>query len=133
MTQAALELRLPILWGDMDALGHVNNTVYFRYMEQARVEWFEGLVDREVAWRSLGMVIAGTSCDFKRALVYPGTAIVRMFLEAPGGASLATRYEILREGDEAPSALGRAVIVFVNPATGKPVRIPQWLRERLPC
>ena len=32
---------VPIRWGDMDAQGHVNNTVYFRYMEQARVEWFE--------------------------------------------------------------------------------------------
>ena len=33
--------RMPIRWGDMDAYGHVNNTVYFRYMEQARVEWLE--------------------------------------------------------------------------------------------
>jgi acyl-CoA thioester hydrolase len=32
---------IPIRWGDMDAYGHVNNTVYFRYMEQARVEWLE--------------------------------------------------------------------------------------------
>ena len=39
--------RLRILWGDMDALGHVNNTMYFRYMEQARIGLFELLVPRE--------------------------------------------------------------------------------------
>ena len=32
---------MPIRWGDMDAFGHVNNTVYFRYMEQVRISWFE--------------------------------------------------------------------------------------------
>lgn len=34
---------LPVRWGDMDAMNHVNNTVYFRYMEQARIEWLESL------------------------------------------------------------------------------------------
>jgi acyl-CoA thioester hydrolase len=37
------EMSMPIRWGDMDAFGHVNNTVYFRYMEQARISWFEQL------------------------------------------------------------------------------------------
>ncbi|MDB5949239.1 MAG: acyl-CoA thioesterase, partial [Massilia sp.] len=34
-------MRMPIRWGDMDAMGHVNNTVYFRYFEQARISWFD--------------------------------------------------------------------------------------------
>jgi len=33
--------RIPVRWGDMDAMGHVNNTVYFRFMEQTRISWFE--------------------------------------------------------------------------------------------
>jgi acyl-CoA thioester hydrolase len=56
----------------MDAMGHVNNTVYFRYMEQARISWFDALVPREEAWRSTGIVVASTSCNFKRPLNYPG-------------------------------------------------------------
>ena len=33
-------LQMPIRWGDMDAMGHVNNTLYFRYLETARIAWF---------------------------------------------------------------------------------------------
>ena len=124
-------MKLAPRWGDMDALGHVNNTVYFRYMESARVAWFDALVTPEVAWKTLGMVIASASCEFKRALVYPGTVVVRMRFDPPGGASLGTRYEILLEGDDKPAAIGQATIVFVNPATQKPTRIPDWLRAHL--
>ena len=42
--------RIPVRWGDMDAMGHVNNTVYFRYMEQTRICWFEKLLPRAEAW-----------------------------------------------------------------------------------
>ncbi|MGH8708962.1 MAG: acyl-CoA thioesterase, partial [Burkholderiales bacterium] len=44
--------RIPIRWGDMDAMGHVNNTTYFRYMEQARISWFDRLVPEAEAWHS---------------------------------------------------------------------------------
>ena len=43
--------RIPIRWGDMDAMGHVNNTVYFRYMEQARIGWFERWCRDGEAWQ----------------------------------------------------------------------------------
>ena len=46
--------RIPIRWGDMDAMGHVNNTVYFRYMEQARISWFGALVPEDEAWQATG-------------------------------------------------------------------------------
>ena len=65
--------RIDIRWGDMDAMGHVNNTVYFRYMEQARIGWFESLVPRGEAWRSMGIVIVNASCNFKKPINYPGT------------------------------------------------------------
>ena len=44
--------RIAVRWGDMDAMGHVNNTVYFRYMEQARISWFDALLPEEEAWKS---------------------------------------------------------------------------------
>ena len=55
--------KMPIRWGDMDAYGHVNNTVYFRYMEQARVEWLEDM-KIEVRPGGLGPVIISASCTF---------------------------------------------------------------------
>jgi len=121
--------RIPIRWGDMDAMGHVNNTVYFRYMEQARIGWFDALVPRESAWKSTGIVIVNASCNFKRPINYPGTVEVKVFAGPPGGSSVPTFYELALEG--AVYADGAAVVVFIDMARQKPIRIPAELRERM--
>ena len=121
--------RIPIRWGDMDAMGHVNNTVYFRYMEQARIGWFDTLVPEEEAWKSTGIVVANASCNFKRAMNYPGTVEVELYAGPPGGSSVPTFYE-LKIGGEL-YADGAATVVFIDMARQKPVRIPQTIRERL--
>ena len=121
--------RIPIRWGDMDAMGHVNNTVYFRYMEQARIGWFDALVPGDEAWQSTGIVIVNASCNFKRPINYPGTVEVRVFAGAPGGSSVPTFYE-LRVAEEL-YADGAAVVVFIDMVKQKPIRIPPDIRERL--
>ena len=121
--------RIPIRWGDMDAMGHVNNTVYFRYMEQARIGWFDALVPEGEAWKSTGIVVANASCNFKRAINYPGMVEVQVYAGAPGGSSVPTYYE-LKIGGEL-YADGAATVVFIDMARQKPVRIPQTIRERL--
>jgi acyl-CoA thioester hydrolase len=121
--------RIPIRWGDMDAMGHVNNTVYFRYMEQARIGWFESLVGREAAWKDTGIVIANASCNFKRALNYPGTVEVCVRVGAPGGSSLPTFYEMRMEREL--YADGAATVVFIDMRAQKPVRIPERIRSLL--
>jgi acyl-CoA thioester hydrolase len=123
--------RLRVLWGDMDALGHVNNIMYFRYMEQARIGLFASLVPPELAWKSLGMVIVSTACDFKRALVYPADIEVKVYAEPPGGSSLGTIYEIAPVGEAQPWAVGRATIVFMNLELDRPTRIPDFVRAKL--
>src|SRR5689334_23172189 len=87
--------RIPIRWGDMDAMGHVNNTVYFRYMEQTRIGWFDALVPEDEAWKTTGIVIANASCNFRKAMTYPGTVEVRLFVGPAGGSSVPTFYEML--------------------------------------
>jgi acyl-CoA thioester hydrolase len=121
--------RIRIRWGDMDAMGHVNNTVYFRYMEQARIGWFEKLVPEGAAWKSQGIVIVNTSCTFKRPVNYPGTVEVKVFVGAPGASSVPTFYELSL--DEELYAEGAATVVFIDMQKQKPVRIPQAIRERL--
>lgn len=123
--------RIPIRWGDMDPLGHVNNIMYFRYMEQARIGMFETLVSAERRWKDVGMVIVNAACEFRRALTYPGTVAVSVYIEPPGGSSLKTIYEMRVDGDEKPYAEGSAVVVFINPATQKPIRIPEDIRAQL--
>jgi acyl-CoA thioester hydrolase len=121
--------RIAVRWGDMDAMGHVNNTVYFRYMEQARIGWFETLVPQEEAWKATGIVIANASCNFKRPLNYPGTVEVRVLAGAPGGSSVQTFYE-LRMNDEV-HADGTATVVFIDMQAQRPVRIPERIRSLL--
>jgi acyl-CoA thioester hydrolase len=121
--------RIPIRWGDMDAMGHVNNTVYFRYMEQARIGWFDALVPEAEAWKSTGIVIANASCNFKKPITYPGTVDVRLFVGLPGGSSVPTFYDLVV--DEVVYADGAATVVFIDMAKQKAVRIPDGIRSRL--
>jgi acyl-CoA thioester hydrolase len=121
--------RIPIRWGDMDAMGHVNNTVYFRFMEQARIGWFDALVPQGEAWRATGIVIANASCNFKRPINYPGTVEVKLLVGPPGGSSVPTYYEL--RVDEELYADGEATVVFIDMQKQKPIRIPQNIREAL--
>ena len=122
--------RIAIRWGDMDAMGHVNNTVYFRFMEQARIAWFDLLLPRGEAWQNTGIVIANASCNFKRAMNYPGTVDVQVYAAALGASSVATFYGLTI--DRELYADGAATVVFIDMARQKPVRIPDSIRARLP-
>jgi acyl-CoA thioester hydrolase len=121
---------VPIRWGDMDVYGHVNNTIYFRYMEQVRVEYLESL-GYPIVPKGTAPVIVNASCTFLIPLTYPGTVEVRMFLGTPGRSSIPSNYEIRLVDDEATVyATGEAKIVWTDMTTGKSVPIPDDLRER---
>jgi acyl-CoA thioester hydrolase len=121
---------IPIRWGDMDAMRHVNNTVYFRYMEQARISWIDGMREG-LAAEGAGTVIVSTSCTYRKALTYPGTVEIRLFIGRIGGSSITTHYELRVQGEEPLYASGEAVVVWVNMASGKAVRVPLAVRESL--
>ncbi len=111
--------RQPIRWGDMDLLGHVNNTVYFRYFEQARIEWVYGLDPETQPYDGTGPVIVNASCTFLEPLVYPGEVEVRMYLGEPGRSSVGSYYELRMNGRK--YAEGAAKIVWVDLASGRSV------------
>ena len=116
-----------IRWGDMDALGHVNNTVYFRFMEQARIEWFYAHGKNAAYAAGTGPVIVNASCSFLVPLVYPGDVEVRMYLGEAGRSSVATHYELDANGRRA--AEGAAKLVWIDLASGRSVPLPDALRE----
>lgn len=121
---------IPIRWGDMDAYNHVNNTIYFRYMEQARVEYLESL-GYAIAPQGTAPVIINASCTFLVPLTYPGLVEVHMFLGAPGRSSVPSHYEIRIQGETTLYASGDAKIVWTEVASGKSVPIPESLRDEL--
>jgi acyl-CoA thioester hydrolase len=121
---------IPVRWGDMDAYGHVNNTIYFRFMEQARVEYLEQL-GFKVLPQGSAPVIINASCTFLIPLNYPATVEVRMYCRQPGRSSIPTRYEIRLAGEATLYATGDAKIVWMDVASGKSVPVPDELRVRL--
>jgi acyl-CoA thioester hydrolase len=123
--------RLPVRWGDQDALGHVNNARYFTYFEQARIEALDRILPG--GWGAeAGPILASISCDFKRPVVHPATVVVRVWGGEPGRTSFPQTYELAVEGDEeAVYARAEAVLVWVSQKTGRPVPLPDALRDAL--
>jgi acyl-CoA thioester hydrolase len=128
-------LRMPIRWGDMDAMGHVNNTVYFRYIEQARISWFDEIActpDPE----GEGPVIVNAHCSFLKQLKYPGEIEIRTFVGPPGRSSFEMFHQIHMVGaDGNPGILhaeGGAKIVWVNFPAEKSVPLPPAICKLLP-
>lgn len=124
---------IAIRWGDMDAYGHVNNTVYFRYMESARIELLEqlgyGLPGHGSADGT--PVVANVFCNFLRQLDYPGDVLVRTYVGAIGRSSFDTYHELLRVGDETIHANGGATVVWADLGAQRSVPLPEALKERL--
>lgn len=121
---------IPIRWGDMDAYGHVNNTIYFRFMEQCRVEYIEQL-GFKVMPQGTAPVIINASCTFLMPLNYPGTVEVRMYFGPPGRSSIPSHYEICLQGDQTLYATGDSKIVWMDVTSGKSVPIPEELRTQM--
>lgn len=119
---------MPIRWGDQDAMGHVNNTVYFRYMEQARIEWMESFGFGPSDQQHQGPVIVNASCTFLIPFTYPGVIECHMFAGTPGRSSVPTYYELRLVGDDRLFAEGAAKMVWINPTTGKSIPLPDALR-----
>lgn len=121
--------RIPVRWGDMDALGHVNNTVYFRYMEQARIEWLESLGIGDIVNADSGPVLINASCTFLQPVTYPATIEIDTLIGKPGRSSLPTYHDIRCVGVDTIYAEGAAKIVWWNPKSGKSVPLPDFIRQ----
>ncbi|WP_211451519.1 acyl-CoA thioesterase [Collimonas antrihumi] len=122
--------RIAMRWGDMDALGHVNNTVYFRYMEQARIEWLQQLGSDFDARH--GPVLVNAQCSFLRQLKYPCDVEVKSYIGAIGRSSFEASYEIRRADlPEVVFAEGTAKIVWVDFDLEKSMPLPDDLRQLL--
>lgn len=126
----ALQEHIPIRWGDMDAMGHVNNTIYFRYMEQVRVSWFEKVFGELSGSQKEGMVIVNASCNFLIPLTYPGTVEVKMLFGVASRSSVESYYEMRM--NDLLYADGAAKIVWIDVQRGKARPLPESIRALCP-
>lgn len=125
------ELEMPIRWGDMDAMGHVNNAVYFRYMEQLRLDWF-GVMGFVPDPSREGPLIVNASCTFLRELKYPGTVLARQYVGTIGRSSFETYADMLRTDDPGTVyAQGAAKVVWVDYPKRKSAPLPEPVRQAI--
>jgi acyl-CoA thioester hydrolase len=125
------EMLIPIRWGDMDAMNHVNNTIYFRYFEIVRLEWFRRLGTMPGP-NDVGPVIVNAFCNFYRQLEYPGDILVKHYACNPGRTSFDTY--VTMERPERPGeidAAGGAKVVWVDFPKQKSVPLPDEIRALL--
>ncbi len=117
-------------WGDMDALGHINNTRYFAYCEQTRIAWLESMGEIEYLSgnSSTGPVIINAECTFHKQVIYPCDLEVRLYAGAPGRSSFRTWYEIYGSEDKELRCTGSAKIVWVDYRAEKSIPMPEKIR-----
>jgi len=123
------ELEIPVRWGDMDALGHVNNIMYFRFFETTRLNWFESLGFAPLATTDEGMVIVDNHAEYLAPVVYPATLLVRMGGHSPGRSSFVSTYTI--SVNEKLMTRGSARIVWISSATMKSTPLPDSIKNKL--
>jgi len=122
---------MPIRWGDMDAFRHVNNTVYFRYMEQARVEWI-GTLGIEVGPGKGSMLMINGFCNFYQQLSYPGELILKTYIGTIGKSSVDLFTSMaLTTSPDTLSAEGGATMVWVDLQTNKSAPWPEHLLHKI--
>ena len=123
------EMVIPVRWGDMDAMGHVNNTIYFRYFEIVRLEWLYAVGAASSPGAGQGPLIVNAFCNFLRQIEYPGDILARQYVGEVGSSSLDTW--ITLERTDRPGvryAEGGARMVWVDYAAQKSVPLPARVR-----
>jgi acyl-CoA thioester hydrolase len=123
-------VRFPVRWGEMDALGHVNNVAYLRFFEESRILWSASL-GIHLDGKGEGMILLKTSVTYKKQLTYPANIVVDLFAGEVGRTSFRLDSLLTVEGDSAPTAIGEFVIVWFDYQANKAVPVPETLRAIL--
>lgn len=141
LEEFSLEKKIYVAWREMDAFGHVNNIVYFRYLEDARLAYFWELgfqdpdyyrnVPNIFPGTKIGSILGSTSCEFKRPLSYPDILHVGARVSDMEGKRFFMDYRLVSREQEAVAAEGSATVVTYNYEKQVPVSIPDELRDRI--
>ncbi len=124
---------LAMRWGEMDALGHLNNVHYFRYFEQVRISWFNSFDPTLMNQRS-GPLLIRTTAVYHLPIVHPATLEIKLFAGPPGRSSFSTYYEVTLAGEpeEKIYTEGEAVLVWADYTIGRSIELPESVRQLLP-
>jgi acyl-CoA thioester hydrolase len=127
-----VKVEIPVAWGDMDAMGHVNNTVYFRYFETARIRCFGKLGLRSIeSSGGVGPILHSASCRFRIPLTHPDTVTVGARIGDISDDRFVMLYRAVSHDHGAVAADGESLIVTFSYSTATKEQVPDALRARL--
>ena len=125
-------IEIPVVWGEMDAFQHVNNIVYFRYFESARISYFEKLDYMKFLEEiGVGPILASTQCNFKIPLTYPDRVTVGAKVETIEDERFTMKHIVVSHNHKKIAALGEGIIVSFNYRENKKTKIPDEIRNRI--
>jgi len=123
------QMQIPVRWGDQDALGHVNNIVYFQYFESVRLQWYETVLHEPLATGNTGMVIVDNHARYLKPVLYPALLTLYMAGHSPGRSSFQSTYALCI--DDEVFTTGSSKVVWVDHRKGKSVPLPDPVRQLL--
>lgn len=122
----------PVQWGDQDAFGHVNNTVYFRWMETGRIVYMDEMgLSALMASERIGPILAAISCQYRQQLNYPDTVWIGTRVSRMGRSSIGIEHRIVSGSKASVVAEGDSTIVTFDYAAQKPCPIPADIRAAI--
>jgi acyl-CoA thioester hydrolase len=125
-------LTWPVQWGDQDAFQHVNNTVYFRWFESARIRYGELIgLDDLMKTQKIGPILATITCDYRLPITYPDTVLIGARISRIGRSSLTMDHILLSEAAGSVAAEGTSTLVIYDYNTARSHPVPAPLREAI--
>ena len=115
-------------WGDLDAMNHVNNATYLRYLEETRIQWLNA---QNTAWfdEESAPVLASATVNYRMPIEYPSTIVIELTSQRIGTSSLTVAHRILDAASGQLHSDGHVVVVWVDRKTGKPSPLPEGIRK----
>ena len=121
--------QLPVRWRDLDAFNHVNNSSYLTYLEEARLQWLSQVPGPWFDDAAMP-VLAASELNYRLPIAWPATLQVELRCERLGNSSLTLAHRIVDAGDPARLySVGRVVLVWMNPHSGRSVPLPAAVRS----
>ncbi|MDM1493102.1 acyl-CoA thioesterase [Acinetobacter indicus] len=115
-----------VAWGDMDALGHVNNVMYYRYIESARIHYMDQI---RMMQQSFSTVVASNQCKYMRPVFYPDTLKIGVRVEEIRNSAFRMHYILWSEQQQAVVASAEAIMVCVNSESMQKMPLPESIRQ----
>ncbi|MFW9808784.1 MAG: acyl-CoA thioesterase [Candidatus Thorarchaeota archaeon] len=126
-----IKVDIPIAWGDMDAFKHVNNTLFFRYFETARIRYFEEAGFLETMEKnSIGPILGSISAKFIKPLFYPDTVTVGARVTSIEPTQFMMEY-IIESKSKGIAAIGESRMVVYDYKSSKRTNLPESVRNKI--